>query len=584
MGRKSRAKQQRREPDRSSSRLSEHQRKGRKLTPPLLALPGGVQLTDWPANQLPELLWVAAMQDAYAHPTEPAYAILDALDPFVEDGKVVDGRISTFASVADERRGDAVEAVMQAIRDGNAPELPDDLGHALALYPTCPALWLYGDQASKRYTDAQRGVSLLRRLLESNFSSRSESATHLRAVPLGRWAYHGKLHIIDAVLDRLLWPRYPGNLTDDERAAARAEMRATYGAIADLQRSADDTAAPSWPADFWRASYRVSPCELPEPQRATFRPDSAARVPSDDEAVPAADGITSARAAYLLGWEEVAAALRKEQTNLDLDLYAPTADEVRLGLASRQMRLLRLMFSDPHLWVSSAGPHMLRSMVDVLITTQWLLLMDDSDLYSRYRLFGLGHTKLYKQHLEDHADARGSSEETEELLRTLSDEIDIELGEEFVEIDLGGNFAGTTLRQMAEAVDDAARQRQDADVALKSLYTLAYAPFSAESHGEWNSLTRFDLRRCRNPMHRYHRVARFDVVMQSPRTATLDFALDLTIRAVCAVFQHYGVDGRPHFDALETLGRNPGSSRRLMPQPLCCARVHISRHIARSQR
>ncbi len=558
MGRKSRTKQERRQSKRSSSRLSEHSRTGKKLRPPLLALPGGVQLTDWPVDQLPDLLWIAAMQEEYGHPTESANAVLDVLDTFVDGDDILDGRISSFALVPDARRADARDGLRNAARNGEAPTLPDDFGHALALYPDCPALWLYADWQQQHNADPERGTALLRRLLEANFASASESATHLRAVPLGRWAYHGKLRMAKDLFDSLLWPRYPGDLDEDERKAARSEMRSTYGALVNAAVRPGTEGEPHWAAHFWRQSYRVSACDLPPPQRATFARSSSGAGSSDGES--ASGVITSLRIELLRAWEQLAETLRAAQSKLELDLYAPTADQVRLGLASRQMRLLRLMFSDPHLWVSSAGPHVLRSMVDVLITSRWLLLKDDDELYSRYRLYGLGHTKLYKQHLEDHADALGASDETEQLLGTLQDEIDVELGEEFIEIDLGANFAGVTLRQMAEAVDAAAGDMTQEDVALKSLYTLAYAPFSGESHGEWSSLARFDLGRCRNPLHRYHRLARFDVVMQSPQTATLDFALDVAERNVCAIFGHYGVDVHDGFDTLRSAAREPASA------------------------
>jgi hypothetical protein len=554
VGRKSRAKRQQRQSERSSSRLSEHERKGKKLTPPLLALPGGVYLTDWPVDHLPELLWIAAMQHEYEHPTTSANAVLDVLDRFVDGDDIVDGRISSFAFVPESRRADARAALRRAARDETAPALPDDLGHALTLYPECPALWLYADWQQQHHADPERGTGLLRRLLEANFSSGSESATHLRAVPLGRWAYHGKFRATKEVFDQMLWPRYPGGLDEDERNAAQAEMRAMYGALANPGLGAGGEREPTWAAYFWRQSYRVSACDLSAPQRASLdRLSGERREETDESARDLESDIGSLRIELLRGWEQLAEALRTAQLRLEFDLYEPTADEVRLGLASRQMRLLRLMFSDPHLWVSSAGPHVLRSMVDVLITSRWLLLQNNAELYARYRLYGLGHTKLYKQHLEDHADAFGTSDETDQLLRTLQDEIDVELGEEFVEIDLGANFAGVTLRQMAEAVDETASDTATEDVALKSLYTLAYAPFSGESHGEWGSLARFDLRRCRNPLHRYHRLARFDVVMQTPQMSTLDFAIDVTERTVCAIFRHYGVDVQDDFDRLRTV-------------------------------
>lgn len=43
-------------------------------------------------------------------------------------------------------------------------------------------------------------------------------------------------------------------------------------------------------------------------------------------------------------------------------------------------------------------------------------------------------------------------------------------------------------------------------VDLRDLYNLVFSPASAELHGEWTSLKKFNPVRCGNPLHRFHRL------------------------------------------------------------------------------
>ena len=61
--------------------LKRHKRERKKLIAPFNELPN-LRPTNWVADSLPELLWAAAMLCEYERPA-PAWAVLEALDPFV---------------------------------------------------------------------------------------------------------------------------------------------------------------------------------------------------------------------------------------------------------------------------------------------------------------------------------------------------------------------------------------------------------------------------------------------------------------------------------------------------------------------
>ena len=80
------------------------------------------------------------------------------------------------------------------------------------------------------------------------------------------------------------------------------------------------------------------------------------------------------------------------------------------------------------------------------------------------------------------------------------------------------------------------------EAALKPVYTLNYQPLSSEAHGEWTSLRTQDLRVCVNPLHRFHRVARFSEGSSITALVLLQMAVALAFETIRDVFAYYSVD------------------------------------------
>jgi Family of unknown function (DUF5677) len=507
---------------RTQTPISGHKRDRKKLVTPMNALPN-MRPTDWVADLLPELLWVAAMLREYDEPVA-AWNVLEALEPFVDEPWALDGHMSAFALVPEDRRPEALEA----LDERGVPALPDSFGHALSLYPDCPAAWLYARWSTRNTPDIDHGIGYLKGLVADNFAWRTEPATRLRLVTIGRLVHHSRIRVSPDWLETSYIPRYPGGLTDDERRAAESEIRAMYGALHAASDMHEDT---EWSRYFWRQSYRVSVCELPGSQLVAA--DDPETDTSDEPGPTIADLWTTFRDAA----EALTRELADAQQRVEIDLYAPEATEVKLGLASRQVRLLRVLLSDPHLWAAANGAHILRALVDTLITTSWLLLKNESELYLRFRTFGLGRLKLFKLHFEDYFDQHENpSQEQLEFVESLDEEVNFELLEMFTDIDLGGNFSGVSIRDMAK------------EAGIDQYYNLGYQPYSSEAHGDWVSLRRSDLTHCRNPLHRFHRLARFNAEPSPGSFEMIDAAIGVVTKSVSEVFSDLGVDVTGAFD------------------------------------
>ncbi len=237
--------------------------------------------------------------------------------------------------------------------------------------------------------------------------------------------------------------------------------------------------------------------------------------------------------------DALAEALHAQQFEAEIDLEVPTAAEVRLGLASRELRLLSYVAGNPMLWNYPVGEYFLRPMVDTRILLAWLIEKDDPELYERFKIFGAGRLKLHKLHLEDFVEAEELQGEFEGYLDYLEGRVNRETLEEFQTVDLGSNFAGVTIREMAK------------QSGLKRLYDLDYAPLSAELHGEWRSLEEWDLAVSADPLHQGHHFGTFSFERTGASIQIVGHAFYVMADAVAEVFDSLGLDIAPELEACQ---------------------------------
>jgi hypothetical protein len=433
---------------RSNSSLVDHRRHKKTLTPPLMQLPKMV-MTSWMHDGLPECVWIAAVNQE-ANSRSAAHGPLDVLDPFVpaEETDVLDGRVSRFALIPSEFRAEARAALRMHAPYG----LPDGLGHALAQYPECPALWLYQDWLAESDLDPDRGIDYLAELVRPMIPSRDSYSAELRLMVLGRRAKAGKFSMAPDIETAEMLSKYPTFLDSRDRARVESFARASWNGLIGIT---DDgkVAVAEWGQYFWRRSYEISPCSSVEseidPNELDEIVDENELPEGDDVGVSDAEpSLTDFRRAFAEAMSHLGDDLRQLQIEGDLDTFNATTDEVKLGLASRAFRLLRNFLLTPLWWSNEMAPHLIRSLIDERIVVAWLLKRDDPELFRAFKDYGAGKRKLYKLKLEELMDGEGPEggerEDVRELHARLEQEVNQDTMEEFLQIDLGGTFSGKT--------------------------------------------------------------------------------------------------------------------------------------------
>ena len=470
----------------------------------------------WDRDMVPEMLWLASLVVEEWPDRGEHHRALSMLDELIPEGKAcLDGTVSAFSLVPEDRRAHARGWLV------DAKALTEGFANALALYEDCPAGWMVEDWRKEHRPDPAAGADYFKQLVLKMRDNRSSYTAQLRWVVLARMAKNGKLFMPRELIDEL--QRYPRGLDDDERSGCESMIRASSLSAAAVPGSPRE--ATGWARSFWQQNRLLSPCEN----------EAGGRLEDDEpEALVSGEAVlttSDVRAGFVKAIEALEHDLQDQQGEIVLDLYEPVRDEVMLGLASRQVRLLRRFIEQPSGWTTERSPHTIRPMVDTRILAAWLVWKDDPELFERYKDFGQGKLKLLKLNFEEHiGDREGDDPSHKEYVAWLEARVNEDVMEEFQTISLAASFADRSIFRMAE------------DVGLKDLYNLVYSPLSGESHGDWASLRLHDLRRCSNPLHRYHRLGRF---ADREEVATLDFAYTaaaLMSETVEIIFGSYGVE------------------------------------------
>jgi len=481
-----------------------------------------VVTVSWHHDMLPDFLWIAMMLGRRSE-WRAVYRPLDIIDRFVPEGpRFVDGRLTTFALVPEISRA----AAREAIRCEAPHALPVALGHALGLYRTCPALWLYEDWLTSNHPDADVGIPLLRTLVADNVDKAGVRSTRLRMAAFSRRVKHVKFsHSGGEVMS--MFPDYPDNLSQSDQSAVESVMRAMWGGFHDMEAQSDPSIA-AWSSDFWEDSRKLTPCQFHVTAGGvpvTDDPDG----PIDPEPMTTLSEIR----ALLVSVRALGDHLRSAQLAAFHDPGSDEPNAVLLGLASRMFRLLSDFLDRPSAWSPSTAARHLRPLVETRIVSAWLAKRDEPALFAAYREHGVGRLKLLRDHIKaDFGDDLDDA--TTELLESLDQRVNLEVDEWFQPVNVG-SFTTVTVRQMAIECD------------LKRLYDLSFVPLSAENHGEWPSVRENDTVLCTEDLHGGHRIGAF---RGSPRTigpSPVRTALTVAEEGITTIFGHYGVDVSPMF-------------------------------------
>jgi len=387
------------------------------------------------------------------------------------------GRLSDFEAIPVVAR----ERVLTHLEEVGAYSVvvPEELAHALGMFTGAPGRWLIQPWLDSGLSiDPSIAERELGRVVGQSMDGRGDIASRAKALFFRQKLIAGRIKFSREGLSPKTEEAikgYPKQNTPEQNVLLESHVRAMFLLLENEPKE--------WCKLFWRSNWSLFPCRAPGTELHSDAIDIAS-----DEA-------KSEIGALRLRAESIWGEFVQLTKTTDPDLYSPDRFEVLTGIVARALRLVRLFAKYPPMWTMEHGAPVLRALVETRIVMRYLEHKSDATLYAKFKSYGIGRLKLYKLHLEqfiDEADEVG--EGIQAHLDLVSAYVNRDTMEEYIDIDLGGNFAGSDMRKMADEVD------------LGTDYRLLFARASSNVHGEWGALDMNVFQTCLNPLHGGHRV------------------------------------------------------------------------------
>lgn len=492
--------------------LADHKQVGKTFMPPFLAGLGPeisekLGTVSWIDDLLPELIWIAVLVDSFPErrAAELTLACGQETERFVRNDRVKQYAFAfAYRGVTPEQAHQIRKAL--AVRDV-LNDLQSSLWPLVSLYADCPLAFLFDDRALQTYkVPLDKSLARLKSAVwECLDDRRGRQSMIVQTAALATLVATGALHIPDkfALGNLNAITRYPD--TDESRAVAasvRAALNAMHGLLSDEKGHRE------WCQYFWRHGYLISVCEFPS------TPSAPATLEKES-----LDRLTHVLKAYKL---ELSEEIRDCWNRYQVDLAEPKRAEVLSALVARQSRLATMLVTDPVLWAVDLSRITLRCMVETHINLKWLATIGRDEDLDNFIEYGLGQEKLFLEHLE--LRTRGSDSVPDEYrgqLDTMRGWVDSQLRTDFLPVNVA-DWTRKTMRERATETN------------LLDDYNLSYTPFSSVLHGMWNAIAQMNLKVCRNPLHRLHRVPSTDdlpITVEAPRYAASLMDESLTVWA-----------------------------------------------------
>ncbi|MCG5239330.1 DUF5677 domain-containing protein [Azospirillum doebereinerae] len=433
--------------NRNFSKLNQHSKKGKTLTPPFASIPN-MHPSSWRDERLPDVLWAVLLTGALER------------NSYLEKFRMV---VSSAAKIGD--KASITHSQNSALSEQDFDEIFgallqfEDVKKALSALTLLPSL---PDKAHWRRhisepDEPQAALQLLAKSVAKTTDHQSEASTDCRWLKVVFMMAIGKMRMPAEMAEPIIG--FP-NIGD--MRVVRPSIRANEQAFSAIPVENNS----KWAEDFWRDCWEMSDC-IPAPLRKS---ESV----STDFVIPQLAQI----------YAKVAGHFFDSCKNTGID---PRIDSV-FGLVLYGINLaITLNQGTAHERVE--GRLAIRTLTEIVITLSFLLKRDDPGLWKKFRSYGSGQAKLSFLKMVDNESDIPDYIDINELEMFANEDI----WQEFTTIELG-NWAGLDLRKMSE------------EAGVKSVYDKYYGWPSGYVHGQWGAVrdTVFDL--CLNPLHRYHRI------------------------------------------------------------------------------
>jgi uncharacterized protein DUF5677 len=432
------------------SPLAAHKQKGKLLQPPMNQI-GGLLLSSWVNEVLPEMLWTTLLLNSL--PRKDCFEKFEVMLTYVSE------HIEAF----DKKKLDisGFSALDQATFDGLFKSLCQEEAAKKALAPMMLFDSLPGKEKWAALIDVpeESEGDCVAGAIGLAYDHQSTAATDCRWLRVMTENAKGRLHFaghLQKMFGGLV--NYPSNPDPQSVGSSLRALEMATRAIVEGE------ARTSWEDDFWKECWDRSDCVLPKESDLKF---TSHKDKSDQ--------------VHKIYTEVIAHYHKCLQTT-----GVEARQEGAFGLVLYILHLTTLALKST-VGQTLQGRLTLRGAVEALVILKFLSKKDDPTVWMQYRNYGASQAKLaYLKYNEEDAPAFV----TKDLLKDLAN---ADVWMEFQDIKLGA-WADKNLRQMAIEGD------------AKDFYDKYYDTLSGYIHANWSAVSHSTFALCVNPLHRFHQV------------------------------------------------------------------------------
>ena len=486
--------------------LADHTKVGKKFIPPFVAILGPLGEVRWVNDLVPELVWLALLSNKHGLKAGADLARQLALATIDARGAKPKKWFAVASAYAELDASEQKAVLAKLEEDGALEQIREALSPLLALYPQCPLSFLFTDIPQSEDSSLEE----FKQVLASIFDRWDTPGTFVQAMAV----YIAFVTDMLKVAEGLALANFPAieefpKTEESQRVAssARSVVSTFYG------NSKDDQSA-AWISYFWKRGLELDECEF---ETETGMTDEGVDLKEVMAIVD--DLVQGLRAELQARWDA-----------WDLDLTKSYLHDVIGGLMARQVTLATQLAQAPPIWNGHIAPLILRAMADAYITLAWIF-QDPEKRADDYVKYGLGQRKLWLEHFKASLVEKGEEEpEKHPVVKAVTEQLNAERFEHLTEVSVG-SWSEQSTRRMAE------------EAGCLDLYRLAYTPFSTAVHNMWTHVADYNLRRCQNPLHQFHRV---------PEDPELEPSINYVYRAAKYVAKTFDLFDRETGVSLET--------------------------------
>lgn len=233
--------------------LSDHKQVGKRFIPPFIHALGGLHEIKWVDIPLPELLWLALLNQGHGPGRGAELAVGIARAAAAEVGpaqKVWFGPISAYGKLSGEQR----QAVVATLKSGgHLDDLKIALGALVALYPECPLAFLF--EGGLPQGELPDDLSKLKGLLADLFDKTTRAATLTQANAM-YIAFATDMLVVSREVSLANFPAVADYPHTEEARRVGAGVR---GGIMMFFGTSYDNSSP-WPRYFWNRGLEIDQC------------------------------------------------------------------------------------------------------------------------------------------------------------------------------------------------------------------------------------------------------------------------------------------------------------------------------------